>query len=103
MSWNWNEREDKDQKREYDVKGTVTISTEEYRDLIEEKEQLWQAGQKEHDSWWEEYKAKNELEKKVSKLQAKIDVFEEFLADHKTVKEDYDNFCLRKLKEKDDE
>ena len=102
MSWNWNEREE-NTKKEYDVKGTVTISTEEYRDLIEEKEQLWQAGQKEHDSWWEEYKAKNELEKKVSKLQAKIDEFNEFLADHKTVKEDYDNFCLRKMKEKDDE
>ena len=102
MSWDWNERKDQE-KKEYDVKGTVTISTEEYRDLIEEKEQLWQAGQHEHDSWWAKYKECDELEKQVKKLQAKIDEFNEFLADHETVKGDFESFCLRKLKEKNDE
>lgn len=100
MSWNWKEDEE---KKEYETKGNVTISTEEYRDLIERVQELKAAGQREHDDWYKEYRRADDLDKKVAKLQAKVDEFSEFLADHKTVKEDYDNFCLRKMKEKDDE
>lgn len=102
MSWNWCAREEQE-KREYPVTGTVTISTEEYRDLIEEKELLWQKGQAEHDSWWDEYRKRECAETKAKKLQEKVNDFEAFLLAEPAVKEEYDNFCFRKLKEKADE
>lgn len=69
MSWNWKEEEE---KKEYEAKGTVTISTEEYRDLIERVQELKAAGQREHDDWYKEYCRAGDLEKKVKALEEKI-------------------------------
>lgn len=69
MSWNWKEELE---EKEYEVKGTVTISTDEYRDLISTISKLQVAGQKEHDDWYQKYtecgKLKTELETKEAKI-----------------------------------
>lgn len=101
MSWNWKEEIE---KKEYETKGTVTISTEEYRDLIAMNYELQQRGQKEHDDWYKEYKRASELEGSNKKLQEKLDLLDEFLSEHLAVKEDYNNFIMRKKVEQlDDE
>lgn len=101
MSWSWKETRD---KKSYEINGSVTISTEEYRDLIEEVAQLQAAGQKEHDDWYKEYNRANGLETKVKQLEKQWSTFQDFLADHLTVKEDWENFSnKRRLEELDDE
>lgn len=93
MSWNW--RDEKEQKQ-YELKGTVTISTEEYRDLISDVYELQAKGQKEHDDWYKEYQRANELEKTNKALNEKVNMFKEFLSNNATVNEDYNNFVMRK-------
>lgn len=76
MSFGWsNEVSEKD----YEIKGTVTISTEEYRDLINEACTLRAKGQKEHDDWYDEYNKRRELESKLSKCETKIQEFNDWL------------------------
>lgn len=65
MSWRWSEEFE---KKEYEVKGTVTIGTEEYRDLIEEVTRLRIAGQREHDDWLAERIRADKLESKIKEL-----------------------------------
>lgn len=71
MSWQWHDEEL--ENKEYDIQGTVTISTNEYRDLIAQAYTLKAAGQKEHDDWYTEYKKREEFEKKVNDLTKKLD------------------------------
>ena len=101
MSWNWKEERE---VKEYDVKGTVTISTEEYRDLIGEVYELQAKGQREHDDWYKEYNRARELEEQVKALKSKVEQFNQFLSGHKTVKEDWENYFNKKrLEELGDE
>lgn len=69
MSWNWNSDIE---KREYETKGTVTIGTDEYRDLIQDVCDLRSAGQKEHDDWYREYNRANDLERKLRECEKKL-------------------------------
>ena len=61
-----------EEKKTYDFTGTVTISTEEYRELIERaiRSEIEARGQS--TKWYEEYKRVAELQKKNSR-------FEEFI------------------------
>lgn len=77
MSWNWNENNE--EKKEYETKGTVTISTEEYRDLITAAIELKAKGQREHDDWYKEYSARTELEGKLKKAEEKLQRFEDWM------------------------
>jgi len=72
MSFSWKEERE---RKEYETKGTVTIGTDEYRDLIEEVEELRAAGQKEHDDWYKEYRRADDLEKKVKALEERVAEF----------------------------
>ena len=76
MSWNWKEERE---KKEYETKGTVTIGTDEYRDLIEEVEKLRAAGQREHDDWYKEYCRADNLEKKLKAAEEKIAEFNNWM------------------------
>lgn len=76
MSWNWNSDIE---KREYETKGTVTIGTDEYRDLIKDVCDLRSAGQKEHDDWYREYNRANELEKKLNAYKEELKKINDFL------------------------
>lgn len=101
MSWNWTEELE---KKEYETKGTVTISTEEYRDLIAMNYELQHRGQKEHDDWYKEYNERRDFENKYRELNKKWSLFQDFLSDHLTVKEDWENYMNKKrLEELDNE
>ena len=97
MSWSWNADEE---EKEYEVKGTVTISTEEYRDLIERVSELKIKGQREHDDWYNEYKRAEELKKKVDSLQKTIDLYNKYINSSELRTADYAGF-LRELKLKE--
>lgn len=75
MSWNW---PDEPEKKVYDTKGTVTIGTDEYRDLIEETARLRAAGQREHDDWYKEYRRADDLEKKLKAAEKRLAEIEAF-------------------------
>ena len=73
-------------KKEYSVLGTVTIGTDEYRDLITEKFEAVNARDEEHDRWYNQYKEAQKykeecetLKKQVEALTAKIKKCEKFI------------------------
>lgn len=95
MSWSdWNEDEE---RKEYEVKGAVTISTEEYRDLIAEVYKLKAKGKKEHEDWYDEYKQNSELKKKSEALQKAVDTYNKYINSSELRKADYTTY-LKELK-----
>ena len=96
MSWNWNADEE---KKEYETKGTVTISTEEYRDLIESVQKLKAAGQKEHDDWYEEYNNRKKAEEELKKRDELIAKYREYVSSSESRKASYLTWCEEKKRE----
>lgn len=94
MSWNWSTD---DEEKVYDVKGTVTISTEEYRDLIAKVYELKAKGQKEHDDWYEQYKECERLKKDMATTKAISEGYVKYINSTETRKSDYALY-LRELK-----
>ena len=66
-------------KKEYSVVGTVTIGTDEYRDLLTEKFEAEKAGSEWHDKWYQEYRTKCELESECKKLKEELDKVKNFI------------------------
>lgn len=97
MSWNWNTEEE---KKEYETKGTVTISTEEYRDLIESVQKLKAAGQKEHDDWYEEYNKRKSAEEETKKRDELVAKYREYVSSSEIRKADYLAWCDEKRMER---
>ncbi len=77
MSWSWSKYEDEVTKS-YEPMGTVTISCEEYRDLLTRTIELKAAGQREHDDWFEGTKKIDRLEKDLNKANDTIAKFEQY-------------------------
>ena len=78
-------------KKEYSVLGTVTIGTDEYRDLLTEKFEAVRARDEEHDRWYNQYKEAQKykeecetLKKQVEALRAKISKCESFFKKNPT-------------------
>lgn len=94
MSWNWNTD---DEVKEYEVKGTVTISTEEYRDLIEKVAELKAKGQREHDDWYASYRECDELKKQLEASKKAVDNYNKYINSTDTRKSDYALY-LRELR-----
>ena len=88
MSWNWKDITEEEEKAvEYGVQGTVTISTQEYKDLLNQITKLKIAGQKEHDDWYavrgERDKYKEESEAKTKTIEAlteEVNTFKTWIA-----------------------
>lgn len=70
MSWSW---KDELEHKEYETKGTVTIGTDEYRDMLSEIYRLQNAGQREHDDWYKEKCRADNLAEELKKTCAKLD------------------------------
>jgi len=66
-------------KKEYSVIGTVTIGTDEYRDLITEKFEAQKSEGEWHDKWYKEYCEKRELETECKKLKEELDKLKKFI------------------------
>ena len=80
-----------EERKEYTVVGTVTIGTDEYRDLLTDKFNAEKKADEEHDRWYKEYCEKreiqNELEKVKSecgKLKEELDKYRKFVKKNST-------------------
>lgn len=73
-----------EEKKEYGFVGTVTISSEEYRDLIERAIDAENDASKQRDKWFEEYKQTEKLRKKLINfedfLKSKEEAYEMYMA-----------------------
>lgn len=79
-------------KKEYSVVGTVTIRTDEYRDLLTEKFEADKAISKLereckhwHDKWYQEYRTKGKLESEYTKLKEELDKLRKFVSENTAV------------------
>ncbi len=68
-----------EERKQYSVISTVTIGTDEYRDLIESVAEERIKYEKKNDEWYKYYLRVNELEKKVEELSKKCDRYKEFV------------------------
>ena len=69
----WNYEEDEDERKEYPVVGSVTLSTEEYTDLVSALFKARRKADKEHDDWYDAYKEHNKTKDKVKELEKTIE------------------------------
>lgn len=99
----WGNYEEKDARKTYENVGKVELSTEEYRDLVFDLYEARRDRDKEHDDWYKEYNRAQDLDKKVKSLEKKVTTFEDFLSEHLTVKEDFENYKLRLMAAKNEE
>lgn len=67
-------------KKTYSVIGTVTIGTDEYRDLLEAKVAAEKDAEKKRSDWYAEYNKRQELEKEVKTLTDQLAKYKAFLA-----------------------
>lgn len=72
-----------EEKKEYSVIGTVTIGTDEYRDLIEQKLSADKTMEYYRNKYWEEERKVKELSKQVEVLNEKINKCDKLLAKYK--------------------
>ena len=96
MSWSWKE-ENEEIAKKYEQAGMVTISTEEYRDLISQVYKLQAAGQKEHDDWYKEYQRANELEKKLQLVEKKLSEFDVWFTQNTVAADDFKAWKIQKI------
>lgn len=79
-----------EEKKTYSVVGTVTIGTDEYRDLLTEKFEAQKEAERQRNSWYNEYSDCQKLREENKKLKERLDKFEGYLKD----KEEEDSFAL---------
>ena len=66
-------------KKVYSITGTVTIGTDEYRDLLQEKFAAIEDKKEWHDKWYNEYCEKGKLENECKKLKEELDKLKKFI------------------------
>lgn len=71
-----------EEKRVYSIVGTVTIGTDEYRDLLTEKFEALKEKDEWHDKWYKEYTEARALEKQVKSLKEKLSQYEQLIKKH---------------------
>lgn len=81
-------------KKEYQVIGTVTIGTDEYRDLIEAVKDAQRAQDEQRDKWYEQYRKANELEKENEELKVKLEKYERFISQN-DMKDGFTLYCVK--------
>ena len=72
-------------KKEYSVVGTVTIGTDEYRDLLQDRFDAIQEKKEYHDKWYHEYCEKNRLTTECQKLKEELDRLKKFISKNKAL------------------
>ena len=71
-----------EEKKTY-APGTVTNSSEEYRDILTEAFMARKAEEKSNDKYWDEYRARRTLEEENEKLREQVAKLEKELAEMK--------------------
>lgn len=82
-----------EEKKTYDHTYLVTISTEEYRELIDERATFRYEAEQWSDKYWAKYSEAVSLARSNSEKQAEIDRFHAFIRDSAELEELYRDFC----------
>lgn len=85
-----------DERKKYDIVGTVSIGTDEYRDLIEAMKDAEKNADEYRSRYWKEQDTTKSLKEQVEKLQKKVDLWNGFLADHTAICEDWNRYLASK-------
>lgn len=80
-------------RKEYQIVGTVTIGTDEYRDLIEAMKDAKMEVEEERRRWCEQYHKANKLEGENEELKKKLEKYEEFI-NSDTIKDKFALFLV---------
>lgn len=80
-------------KKLYDFVGTVIISTEEYRELVDERATFKCEADQWSDKYWAKHSEAVSLARSNSEKQAEIDRFHAFLNGHPSLETAYADFC----------
>lgn len=68
-----------EEKKEYGVIGTVTIGTDEYRDLLTEKFEALKDKERYYNDYWKKYNEVSELEKRVKELTLRLEQLQQYI------------------------
>ncbi len=60
-------------RRTYDFQGQVTISSQEYADLVHDLYEARLEKEKEHNRWYEEYRKNSDLDDSIKELESKVE------------------------------
>lgn len=71
-----------EEKKTYSVVGTVTIGTDEYRDLLTDKFEAIKAKDEEHDRWYRCYCEKCTLESENKKLKEELEQLKRYIKEN---------------------
>lgn len=82
-----------EENKTYDFKGTVTISTEEYRDLIQDCVTYKREFENSRSNLWREQQKVNDLEKKLKELTAELDRIRAFIDSKKDILLAFKLYC----------
>lgn len=71
-----------DERKKYDVVGTVTISTDEYRDLIQDKYEAEKEQGYYYTKYWEKERKCTELDEENNRLRVQNEQYKRYLKDN---------------------
>ena len=74
-----------EEKKTYSVVGTVTIGTDEYRDLIENLKDAQKEAEEQRSKWWEQYSKIQKLETEMKAGIEKLNELEAFVKSDEAV------------------
>lgn len=77
------------EKKDYEVKGAVTISTEEYRDLIVSAMEQEKEADRYRSQYWEESRKRGEAEDALKPMREKYELLLAFINDSEERVKDY--------------
>ena len=84
-----------EERKEYQIVGTVTIGTDEYRDLIESVKDAQREKDEQCNKWYEQYKKANQLEKENEELKERLNKYEMFIGQNEAMKDGFTLYCVK--------
>lgn len=85
-----------DEKRNYSVIGTVSIGTDEYRDLIEAVKNAEAKLEKKESEYWEQYRKTNKAEVELKDIKEKYSKYSDFISGSEEIKAKYKLWLIEK-------
>lgn len=71
-----------EEKKKYSVMGTVTIGTDEYRDLLTEKFEAQKEASENNTRWYEQYNKARNLEDENTRLKNELEQLKRYIKDN---------------------
>ena len=85
-----------DEKKTYSVVGTVTIGTDEYRDLIESLKEAQHEASENRSARWEFYSKAQKLETELKAVLEKLNELEAFVKSDEAVSAKFKLWCVER-------